>query len=195
MPIFVPGLVLSQRFYEQIVRPILDTAYPDLQYAATLISPGSESLSFDIEMSMDYDWGVHFSIFLKGDNADLTNDIDILLSHQLPPKYSGRQVSIPTSAQSPGFHTKERSLDGPIKHHIIITTVNDGIRRLLGYDLTKPLRAVDWLTLPPHAIGEVVAGDVFHDGTGELTAFRDKLAWYPQDVWLYLMASVWNRVG
>jgi hypothetical protein len=36
---------------------------------------------------------------------------------------------------------------------------------------------------------------VHHDGTGELTAFRERLAWYPHDVWLYLLASGWQRIG
>jgi hypothetical protein len=40
-----------------------------------------------------------------------------------------------------------------------------------------------------------VAGEVYHDGVGELTALRSRFAWYPYDVWLYLLASSWQRIG
>jgi hypothetical protein len=30
---------------------------------------------------------------------------------------------------------------------------------------------------------------------GELTALREQLAWYPHDVWLYLLAVGWQRIG
>jgi len=41
----------------------------------------------------------------------------------------------------------------------------------------------------------MTAGAVYFDNVGELTLFREKLAWYPRDVWLYLMASTWDRIG
>ena len=41
----------------------------------------------------------------------------------------------------------------------------------------------------------MTAGAVYFDNVGELTRFRETLAWYPQDVWLYLMASIWDRIG
>jgi hypothetical protein len=40
----------------------------------------------------------------------------------------------------------------------------------------------------------VTAGAVYHDGLGELGAARDALAWYPRDVWLYLLESQWRRI-
>ena len=57
MPVFVSGLDLSRRFFREIVRPLLATAFPNLHYAATLLGPGSEVLGFDTEMSVDHDWG------------------------------------------------------------------------------------------------------------------------------------------
>jgi Domain of unknown function (DUF4037) len=38
-------------------------------------------------------------------------------------------------------------------------------------------------------------GEVFHDGAGELTRARARLAWYPRDVWLYVLACQWQRIG
>ncbi|GHO62603.1 hypothetical protein KSC_014950 [Ktedonobacter sp. SOSP1-52] len=63
MPIFIPGVELSRRFYEEIVHPLLVEAYPELAYAAALIGPGSEVLGFDSEMSMDHDWGPRLFIY------------------------------------------------------------------------------------------------------------------------------------
>jgi len=65
MPAFVPGLELNRRFYEQVVRPLLDASFPGLPYAAALLGPGSETLGFDTEMSMDHDWGARMFIFLR----------------------------------------------------------------------------------------------------------------------------------
>ena len=65
MPAFVPGLELNRRFYEQVVRPLLDASFPSLPYAAALLGPGSETLGFDTEMSTDHDWGARMFIFLR----------------------------------------------------------------------------------------------------------------------------------
>jgi hypothetical protein len=41
----------------------------------------------------------------------------------------------------------------------------------------------------------VTAGPVHHDGVGELTRLRERLAWYPPDLWRYLLAAGWTRLG
>ena len=40
----------------------------------------------------------------------------------------------------------------------------------------------------------MTSGAVFHDDDGELAAVRAALAWYPDDVWLWLLASQWRRL-
>ena len=54
---------------------------------------------------------------------------------------------------------------------------------------------LDWLAVPAQRLAEVAAGEVFHDGPGELTRARAALAWYPRDVWLHLLACQWQRIG
>ena len=54
---FVPGLTVAGDFFAEVVRPILTTHFPALEYGAALIGPGSEVLGFDTPMSMDHDWG------------------------------------------------------------------------------------------------------------------------------------------
>jgi hypothetical protein len=166
-----------------------------LQYAAALIGPGSETLGFDTEMSMDHDWGLHFLIFLREEDADQGDVIANLLSHQLPHTFSGIPVSLPAIPVEPRTRLVKRPIEGPINHRIIPITVRNFVRVQLGYDITQPLQAADWLTFPSYALGEIVAGEVYYDGAGELTALRNRLVWYPYDVWLYMLASSWQRIG
>jgi len=64
----------------------------------------------------------------------------------------------------------------------------------LGFDPTHGVSTRDWLTTPQQRLLEINARDVFHDDCGELAAVREKLAWYPDDVWLWLLACQWRRL-
>ena len=41
---------------------------------------------------------------------------------------------------------------------------------------------------------EVTAGPLFADETGEISAARRALEWYPDDVWRYVLAADWIRL-
>jgi hypothetical protein len=60
---------------------------------------------------------------------------------------------------------------------------------LQGFDVA------DWLATPTQRLLEFTSGEVFSDPVGELTQLRDKLSWYPHDVWLLVMAGQWRRVA
>lgn len=83
---------------------------------------------------------------------------------------------------------------GDINHRVEIQTVPRFFRDYLGLDVAAPLTARAWLTLPSQKLRTVTAGDVFHDGVG-LTEVRQRLLWYPHDVWLYQLAAGWTRIG
>jgi hypothetical protein len=51
-----------------------------------------------------------------------------------------------------------------------------------------------WLTFPEHRLLAVTAGGVFHDDLG-LAAVRQKLAYYPDQVWLYMLAAQWAKLS
>lgn len=57
---FIPGLKLSELFYKEAVKPIIDSDFPKVKYAAARIDYVSEVLGFDTPLSMDHDW-VHDS--------------------------------------------------------------------------------------------------------------------------------------
>ena len=57
------------------------------------------------------------------------------------------------------------------------------------------IETADWLTFPSQSLLALTAGRVFFDNSGELTALREQLAFYPRDIWLYLLACGWDRLG
>lgn len=83
----------------------------------------------------------------------------------------------------------------PIEHRVAALTLREFIRQQMAHDLDRPLDAADWLTISSQKLRELTAGAVHYDGIGQLTALRDQLAWYPHDVWLYLLAAGWQRIG
>ena len=56
------------------------------------------------------------------------------------------------------------------------------------------MKTIDWLAVPQQLLLEATAGRVLHDGDGELTAVREALSWYPDDVWRWLLACQWRRL-
>jgi Domain of unknown function (DUF4037) len=81
-----------------------------------------------------------------------------------------------------------------VRHHVEVVTVADWLREQLGA-LPDELQPAHWLGLPQQRLLQVTAGAVFHDDTGQLSEARRALAWYPRDVWLWLMASQWRIIA
>jgi len=180
---FVPGIALCQAYFHEVVQPILDTAYPDLRYAAALIGSGSEVLGFDTPMSTDHDWGPRVLIFL--DHAPTAASLDKVLSERLPPTFRGYPTRF-------GLSSGER-----VTHHVKIHGLDAWLQAYLGITQQTALAMspADWLSIPGQKLRTVTEGAVYHDGTGALTAVREALAYYPRDVWLYLLAAGWSRIG
>ncbi len=192
---FIPGLELSRRFYHQVVRPILDDSYPVLPHAAALVGYGSDVLGFDTEMSRDHEWGPRGYIFLRDDDGPLAASIHETLRQRLPHEFLGYPVDFAATDVEPHVQRMQQASSGPVNHRIYIEPLRVWAERVLAYDLSAPLTPADWLTFPAQKLLEVTAGAVFHDGIGDLTALRARLAWYPRDVWLYLLACGWQRIG
>lgn len=186
-PGFIPGLELSRRFYEAVVRPILDAAFPGLPYAAARIGPGSDVLGFDTPMSTDHDWGPAVQIFLRDEDGPLAQRIEAVLQERLPETFAGFPVLVPSGVDTPG--------EGRAYHRVRPVTLSGFVWELAAFRPGAPLDAADWLTIPSQKLLELTAGAVHHDGTGELTALRERLAYYPRDVWLYMLAAGWTRIA
>jgi hypothetical protein len=65
----------------------------------------------------------------------------------------------------------------------------------LGFDPSKKIGVIDWLTFPQQRLLELVSGKVYYDGLGQLRKIRAKLEFYPRDVWLYLLAAQWTKIS
>ena len=195
-PDFVPGLELSRRFYQEAVRPILDAEYPGLPHSAALIGPGSEVLGFDTPMSADHHWGPRVMLFLTSEDYDRRRAaIHETLRRRLPHRCEGYPTNF--SAPNPddnGTQLLQATDAGPVNHRVELFTVAGFWLDYLGFDIARDLEPADWLTFPEQKLCTLTTGAVYHDGIG-LQAVRDRFAYYPRDVWLYLLAAGWARIG
>jgi hypothetical protein len=53
----------------------------------------------------------------------------------------------------------------------------------------------DWLLMYQNALLVLTGGAVYYDGLEELVPLRERLPWYPHEVWLYMLASQWIRLA
>jgi hypothetical protein len=189
---FIPGLTLSEMFFHDIVKPIIDEHYPDLQYCAALIGPGSEVLGLDDEVSTDHHWGPRLQLFLNpAEISSHAEQLKTLFGATLPPKFMGFW----TNWSEPDAH-KQQFLTPPvgltINHRVEIWTVSDILKLLIGVD-SPELDDLGWLSVPEQGLIEFTAGKVFYDATGELSKARAALHYYPDNAWRFILASEWSH--
>ncbi|ONI74285.1 hypothetical protein BWI15_13215 [Kribbella sp. ALI-6-A] len=168
MSAFVSGVELSARFYRDAVRPVLESAFPGLPHAAALMGRGSEVLGFDDAMSTDHDWKPRVLLFLREEDeyGDAVRDV---LRQQVPSTFADRPTDF------------------------TVHTVQSYFQQHLGIDPAGEIHARDWLTFSEQSLRMVTAGAVHHDEVG-LRAARERFAYYPYDVWLYLQFAGWWRI-
>jgi predicted N-acetyltransferase YhbS len=184
-PTYIPGLQLAREFYATVVRSLLEEHFPQVPYAAALLGPGSEVAGFDSRRSTDHDWGPRLQVFLDDRDATQAGAVTAMLADRLPGSFRGYPVAFPV--------TPERG--GTARHRVQVTGLDAWLTGQLGFDPRREVSVLDWLATPAQRLAEFTAGEVFHDGPGELTRVRARLAWYPRDVWLYLLACQWQRIG
>ncbi len=190
MPDFIPGLQLSEAYYREVIAPILDAAFPGLAYAAALVGSGSDVLGYDTPRSTDHGWGPRCWLFLPDtDDETYQAAIDETLRAQLPQTFRGYPTRFSRGANSVLLP------DSPVRHYVLIASLPRFFAQHLGFDPTGEITAVDWLACPQQALLEVTRGAVFHDGFGMLTAARQRLAWYPDEIWRTLLAAQWQQIS
>ena len=187
----MPGVRLCAVFYRDAVRPLLDRHFPGLPHAAARIGPGSDVLGYDTARSTDHDWGPQLTLFLDpADHARHAAAVDAALRQRLPKHVLGW----PTHFTPPDARVRVMTeTGGPVAHRVDITTVAAWTRTRFGAPFTGTL--LDWLATPTQVFAETVGGAVYHDDHGELTALRDLVAWYPTDVWRYVLAAQWTHLA
>ncbi len=173
------GRELSRFYYEHVVGPLITSRWPTLPHAAGRLGQGSDVLGIDDGMSRDHDWGLRVSLFVE---AVMVDQVRALLDDALPETFKGLPTRFAFSGESKAVH------------HVDVTTVSDFAMSRLGCNPMLGMSVVDWLSLTGQSVLEVIAGPVFVDQTGELSAVRNQLEWYPDDIWRYIVESAWLRV-
>jgi hypothetical protein len=191
---FINGLDLCEAFYREAVKPIADDVLGQVPYSAALIGSGSEVLGFDTEMSADHHWGPRLMLFLEEEAADKFRvPLTKTLSERLPRRFRGYPTSYTAAQNDMGVQLLDYSDEGPINHRVSINTMRSFVLQYLGFDIEKDTAPADWLSFPEQKLRSITAGRVFHDDVG-LAGLRSRFAFYPHDVWLYLLASAWARI-
>lgn len=195
MPKFIPGLKLSKLFYKSKVKPILSEAFPEVPHSAALIGSGSEVLGFDTPISRDHHWGPRVLLFLsEKDSPRLKDKISAVLSTELPYEFMGYSTNF-GEPEPNGVRHPVKTDRGPVNHMIHIYSVRWFFHARLGFDLKRRITVADWLAFPQQRLLELTSGEIYYDGLGDLTKAREKLQYYPKDVWLYMMAAQWTRIS
>jgi Domain of unknown function (DUF4037) len=176
----VSGAAVSRAYYEQVVGPLLAARWPNLAHAAGRLGSGSDVLGYDDELSRDHDWGLRLNLLVS---ADLTQQVEAYLDTALPEVFQGRSVRFATS------------WDAAVRHRVQIEDVRSFVASRTGLDVSTSWSVSDWLGLTGQAVLEIIAGPVFVDTAGELSAARERLTWYPDDLWRYVVATDWVRIS
>lgn len=181
---FIPGIQLCERYYWHVVRPLLDAHFHGLPHAAALLGNGSEVLGYDTALSTDHDWSPRVVLFLRGEDQErYAEQMKHALDMHLPETFFG----YPTRIELTGA-------PNAVSQRSTIHSLSSFSLHQLGVDATRPMTPADWLVTPQQQFLSVVAGAVYHDDIG-LHQMRAALAWYPHNVWLYLLAAGWTRIG
>ena len=161
------GLELCRGFYEEYGKPML-AEFPDIPLAVGVFGAGSEYLGYDDDLSRDHDFAPGFCIFLPDEETvDRRTAFSLERAYaKLPKEYGGVQ----RGGLSPVGGNRQ------------------GVFRLGEYFSEKlgtadgKLTLAGWLTTPEQLLLEATNGEVLRDDTGALTAIREKLSYFPEDV-------------
>lgn len=174
------GRSLARSYYDVVVAPLLATRWPDLRYACARLGSGSDVVALDDEMSRDHDWGLGLTLLVDGSRVEA---VDEHLERELPAEYRGWPTRFGTT------------WDPAVRHRVEVATAEDFMESRLGVAVDRAWDAIDWLCLTGQSILEVTAGEVFVDTLGIVTEIRRRLLWYPTDVWRFVVAADWHRIG
>lgn len=137
-------------------------------------------LGLDDARSRDHDWGLRLNLLVP---TDLVNDVDEYLERVLPATFRGHPVRF------------SLSWDPRVRHRVQVQDVPTLVASRTGITASGPLSTDEWLSLTGQSVLEITAGPVFVDTSGDLTAVRRRLSWYPDDLWAYVVATDWARIA
>lgn len=170
---------ISHGFFDECVRPVLASQFPDefSQMAFGVWGLGSEALRLDDDFSRDHHWGLRIDAIMPLE----------LLQTRWPAMTAALEAGLPHSYQ--GHALGERAVVGA---GITPDSLRGLLSRTIGID-HPPQTAAEWLSIPEEDITHVINGEVWHDPSGRFTAVRETLkGYFPEPVRLRRLAH-WCR--
>jgi hypothetical protein len=166
---------LSEKFYIEYGVPMLQNEFSHLEsvVAVGLMGSGSECFGYDDEISRDHDFEPGFCIFVP-DGIDERDFFQLDKAYRrLPREFMGfsRTVDAPVGGSRHGVFRIGDFFSGKVG-------TSDGA-----------LQIKDWFFVPEQGLAEATNGKVFRDDSGEVSAIRDRLSYYPEDVRLKKLAG------
>lgn len=187
------GIELSRGFYADVVRPWLAKVAPELRYAAALIGYGSELLGFDDETSRDHNWGPRVLIILSRDQFEQhTRRLVGEFSEVAPANYHGEPIGWRSRPHAPANGAEAA---GAVEHGLEFHTLEALLDAHFAVRSVDNLTAVQWVGFAEQKLLAFTAGAVFHDDDGRLSLARQRLDYFPDDVWFYKIACQWRRIA
>lgn len=169
------GLPLARSFFHSC-EGLLREAVPDIMAVAAvgLVGEGSECFGCDDEFSRDHDWGPAFCIWLpEAELAVCASRLEDALAG-LPASFAGYPARMRPEARMGRV--------GPLAVEAFYARFT-GLRH-------APRTWREWRSVPEHALAACTNGEVFVDGGGAFSAWRNALLdYYPRDLWLKKMAA------
>ncbi len=191
------GIELVERFFFEIIEPMINARYPELRYAAAFLGAGSEVLGYDDEISQDHDWGLRLNLFVA--DTQISEQLDQYFRDELPGEFLGFSTHW-GEADDKGVRLMTEDPGSGINHRIEISTVQQYLDQKLNLKIDRidelsQLSIAQWLSLPEQSLLEFVSGRVFKDGSGKLNQAREYLGYYPRTVWIFAMLGEWNHIA
>ena len=160
------GLEIARDFFFSWGRPFLTAQFPDLagRVAAGRML-GSDVLGGDDEISRDHDWGPQFDLFLSADDfAAFGGELARVMNAAAPNPWKGYWLA------------------GAGDTSVRVESIPEWFRKYLGLE-RFPQDGADW---PPSSVESglyfVRHGEIWVDGTGELSSWRSALHRYPEEI-------------
>ncbi len=195
MSSFIKGLDLCESFFNEIAEPIIAKHFPSLSYSAGLIGYGSDVIGFDDETSTDHMWGPRFYLFLKEEDIHLKHEIMKVFAEEFPYTYKGYSVNFSKPDSSGGgIRIPEFISEGEVSPLVFVHTLKEYLDSYLGSSNLCSLSEFDWLAFAEHKLLTLTSGKIFTDRL-KVKATLYKLSYYPENVWLFLIASNWSMIS
>jgi len=160
------GLEIARDFFFSWGQPYLLAQFPGLENkiaAGRLL--GSEVLGGDDEISRDHNWGPQFDLFLSADDYAAL----------------GEQIAKAMNARAPN-PWKGYRLAGAGDKSVQVESVPEWFRKYLKI-ARPPATAGDWPATSEESILYFLRhGEIWVDGSGELSSWRSALHEYPEEI-------------